>query len=585
MHISQILHRTLKENITLTDRPPDTFLNDFACQFELPNITPDQIIDTFSELKVKKSTDFSGISTFFLKKVIHTISTPLAHIFNRSFETGLVPEQFKIAKITPIFKKGGDEDNVNDYRPISLLCIFSKILEKLVANSLKEYLISNEIINQYQFGFQDNNETAHPMIHLLNKVGQAINNHEYTIAIFCDLSKAFDLVPLNGLLDKLQRIGIQGNMLRWFESYLFRRRQFVNVRNENSCYKYITSGVPQGSILGPILFLIFINDICNSTLLYILLFADDTTLLASGRNLQELVDFVNVELRKISQWFRANKMLLHPIKTKFTIFHTDPESIPWDEINIFLDENDPEAHFYDENLKKPISFVNHRSETPAIKFLGIYFDPKLDFKFHIAHLNQKLSRGLFVLRRSKNLLCEKALKSLYYSIFHSHLIYGILVYTCVCKTSLQGIIKKQKAAIRILANAKYNDHSSPLFKSLKILPFEALVDYFSMKFFFNFKNNHLPRSFQLCWSTVGETNNRYPLRNANEYVIPRYRTTQINLFPLWSLPRKWNEFDDPQNIRNLLSRNMFNVTLKKALLNRIPLECTTENCPICQNRI
>lgn len=580
-HFSNVTSN-IQEKIVPTVRPPESYLEESDLVFEFLPVSPELVIETFNELKIKKSTDYTGLSTFFLKKVIHFISTPLAHIFNRSLETGIVPEQCKIAKVTPIFKQGGDELNVNDYRPISLLSIFSKILEKLVAKNLKEFLISNEILSDYQFGFQDGNSTSHPMMHLLNRVGQAMNNNEYTVAVFLDLSKAFDCIPVNGILKKLQKIGIHGNKLKWFENYLFRRRQFVQIRNEKSNYSYITSGVPQGSILGPILFLIFINDIANATLLYVLLFADDTTLLSSGKNLHELVNFVNEELRKISQWFRANKMLLHPIKTKFTIFHQNPDSIQWDEINIFLDENDLEANVYDEKLKKRISYVNHASDIPAIKFLGIYFDPKLDFKYHISQLNTKLSRSLFILRRSKNFLSEKALKALYYSTFHCHITYGILIYSCVYKSSLQAIIKKQKAAIRILAKAKFNAHTSPLFKTLKILPLESLIDYFSLQFFHDFKIGLTPRSFHNCWQTVGQVNNRYQLRNENEYVVPRFRTTQIRMFPLWSLPSKWNELDNTE-LKSLVPRNSFNVTLKKSLLNSLPSECTIENCQICIN--
>ena len=236
-------------------------------------------------------------------------------------------------------------------------------------------------------------------------------------------------------------------------------------------------------------------------------------------------------------------------------------------------------------MKQKISYVNHRSEIPAIKFLGVYFDPKLDCKYHISQINAKLSKGLFILRKSKNILSEEALKSLYYSLFHCHLTYGILVYTSVCKSSLQGLIKKQKAAIRILANTKYNLHTNPLFSRLKILPFESLIKYFSLQFFFDFRTHKLPRSFDNYWLTTGESNERYPLRNANEYVIPRYRTNKISLFPRWSLPRIWNEFDDSENIKSSLSRNVFNVKLKKFFIASTPLECLVENCPICQNLI
>ena len=144
-----------------------------------------------------------------MKKVINQIADPLAHLFNRSFITGIVPNKFKIAKVSPVLK-GGDPTNIDNYRPISLLSIFSKIHEKIVANVLKSHLYDNEIIHQNQFGFQEKNSTFHPMIHLLDTIGEAMNRKKYSLAIFCDLSKAFDMVPIDSLLIKLEKIGIHG---------------------------------------------------------------------------------------------------------------------------------------------------------------------------------------------------------------------------------------------------------------------------------------------------------------------------------------------------------------------------------------
>ena len=443
---------------------------------------------------------------------------------------GIVPEQFKLAKVTPVFKKGGDPTNPTDYRPISLLIIFSKIIEKFVATNLKTYLFENNIIDQFQFGFQEGHSTYHPMIHLLNSISEAMNNKEYTIGIFCDLQKAFDCVPKNTLLLKLKRYGITGTALNWFESYLSNRKQFVRIGNHDSEMINISSGVPQGSILGPILFLIFFNDLPNSTLLKILLFCDDTTILASGKNLNELVEFVNFELQKISQWFRANDMSLHPCKTKFTVFYPTPSLIPWNEINLFFDENEPDSPNPNPLLRKAIGFVNHESNEPAIKFLGIYLDPALNFRFHIDLLNKKLSKSLFCIRRSKNMLTEKALKSLYYSTFHCHLIYGILIYSCAYQSNLNSLLIKQKKAVRCITNSQYNAHTGPLFKKLKILPFESLTLFFRLKFMFEFKNNLLPRSFTNVWQYRGDLNGNHLLRNNQEFNIPRFRLTIVKNF-------------------------------------------------------
>jgi exonuclease III len=579
-HFSSIAN-SIQEKIPPTVRPPDSYLQESGSLFNMPNITPADILEIVQGFEDKKSCDFGGISPFILKKIINSILDPLCFIFNKSIETGIVPDMFKMAKVTPVFKKGGDPTNLNDYRPISLISIFSKILEKYIAKNLKAFLHVNNLIDPFQFGFQDNNSTFHPMVHLLNHVSEAMNKKEFTIGIFCDIRKAFDCVPKNTLLMKLKKFGVHGNMLHWFESYLTNRKQFVRVGMHDSEYKNISSGVPQGSILGPVLFLIFFNDLPKSTLLHLLLFCDDTTILASGKNLKELVVFVNSELQKISQWFRSNQMALHPNKTKFTIFYPTPSLIPWNDINIYFDDNEPDSPNPDPTLRKRISFVNHESDTPAVKFLGVFLDPALNFKAHINELNKKLSKSLFCLRRCKNLLTTKALKSLYYSIFHCHLIHGILIYTCASPSNLKGIFVKQKMAVRCIKNARYNEHSGPLFKALKILPLQALSLYFKLKFMYEYKNNLLPRSFGNLWQYRGELNGNYMLRNSNEFNVPRFRISLVERLPLCSFPKTWNEFRNADAVKNAINKNLFKSKLKKCLLDRIEINCNRLLCPFC----
>lgn len=571
----------IKESINPTDKPPDSYLNECRSSFQMPNITPEIIYAIVKDFEDKKSVDLYGISPFLIKRIISSIVNPLCYIFNKSLESGVVPDQFKLAKVTPVFKKGGDPTNPTDYRPISLLMIFSKIIEKFVAFNLKSYLFDNNIINQFQFGFQEGHSTYHPMIHLLNSISEAMNNKEYTIGIFCDLQKAFDCVPKRTLILKLKKYGITGISLKWFESYLSNRKQFVRIGNHDSEMINISSGVPQGSILGPILFLLFFNDLPNSTLLKILLFCDDTTILASGKNLNELIEVVNFELQKISQWFRANDMSLHPSKTKFTVFYPTPSLIPWNDINLYFDENEPNTPDPNPQLRKKIGFVNHESNEPAIKFLGIYLDPGLNFKFHIDQLNKKLSKSLFCIRRSKNILTESALKTLYYSTFHCHLIYGILIYTCAYQSNLNSLIIKQKKAIRCITNSQYNAHTGPLFKKQKILPFESLILFFRLKFMFEYKNNLMPRSFANVWQYRGNLNGNHLLRNNSEFNIPRFRITLVEKLPLCSFPATWNNYIDIDNVKNASNKNQFVSKLKKSLLNQIPLACNRIGCPVC----
>ena len=412
----------------------------------------------------------------------------------------------------------------------------------------------------------------------MNNVSNAMNKNEYTIGVFCDLTKAFDLVPHDILLMKLQKIGITGLTLKWFESYLKGRKQFVKVGNSSSSYRDISYGVPQGSILGPILFLIFFNDLPNCTTLSLLLFADDTTILASSKNLPELIHLVNHELRKISCWFRSNKMSLHPEKTMFTIFCTDDRNIPWDQINIYIDSN--EEGQSNPNLIKPLKYVNKSSKVPAIKFLGVYFDTTLSFKYHIDQLIHKISKAIFSIRRAKHILTDKALKSLYYSTIHSHIIYAIQVYSAASPSLLKKIILKQKAAVRCISSSKYNAHTVPIFKQHKILPFDQLVNYFKVQFMLYYRNNDLPRSFRNVWQWNYERG-FHELRNNTNLYVPYFRLNVINRHPICSFPRIWNELDD-WSIKHLKNKNEFKVKYKELLLNNLPeFSCNRVGCTSC----
>ena len=204
------------------------------------------------------------------------------------------------------------------------------MLEKIICNRLVVFLESNNLINKNQFGFRKKHSTVHPIIHLLNKVTEASNNKKVSLAIFCDLhKKAFDTVDKEILLKKMQKMGIKNLELNWFRSYLDDRKQFVKVGEAESCILNITKGVPQGSVLGPILFLLYINDLPECSLLTTLLFVDDTTLFASADSMEELILFVLVT------FFRAHKMALHPSKTKFILFNCNER----EDVQLFIDNN------------------------------------------------------------------------------------------------------------------------------------------------------------------------------------------------------------------------------------------------------
>ena len=329
----------------------------------------------------------TGLSSCLLKQVSNVILTPIKHVFTQSLLTGIVPSKLKIAKVIPIYKSG-DCLNPSNYRPISLLSIFSKILEKIVYNRLYKYLDSNSLLSPNQFGFRTNHSTSHPMTLLLNKVSKSLNSKKHSILIFCDLQKAFDTCNHSILLSKLSKLGVNGNSLLWFKNYLSNRLQFVSINGFESSLLSILTGVPQGSILGPLLFLIYINDLPLYSNLISNLFADDTALLYSSDSLDDLFTTANLEFQKLCTYFRHNKLSLHPAKTKFLLI--SPSNIYLQPHHkLFINNNNSDEN--DASKIIELSSVSATDPTPAIKYLGVYFDQNLNFKFHINEIARKLS--------------------------------------------------------------------------------------------------------------------------------------------------------------------------------------------------
>ena len=201
---------------------------------------------------------------------------------------------------------------MNNYRPISVRPSFSKIIERLVHKRLYSYVTKFNILTPEQFGFQKNFSTYMAQIDLYDNISKAIDEKKYPIGIFIDLKKAFDTVDFNIPVQKLNHYGVHGLALKWFKNYLSNRRQYVSVNGIDSSWKTVTCGIPQESILGPLLFLLYNNDIVNcSQIIHFIIFADDTTLFFSGEDIATLIDTINCELKKLLCWFKANKLSLN----------------------------------------------------------------------------------------------------------------------------------------------------------------------------------------------------------------------------------------------------------------------------------
>ena len=265
----------------------------------------------------------------------------------------------KIAKVIPIYKSG-DEALTCNYRPISVLNFFSKIFEKIMYNY---FINEHNILYSYQFGFRQTYSTNHAIITLVEKINEALYKGNIMIGVYIDLKKAFDTVNHNILLKKLYAYGIRGNVLKWFKSYLHNRQQFVYLNKAKSETKYVKCGVPQGSILGPLLFILYINDMSSiSTVIFPILFADDTSIFIQGKSLQDTIEQLNTELNKVVTWLSSNMLTLNAIKSHFMIFHR--------------------SRIKCVNLHVKIGNVTLK-QVNFTKFLGVIIDDKLNFTHHI----------------------------------------------------------------------------------------------------------------------------------------------------------------------------------------------------------
>ena len=455
-----------------------------------------------------------------MKNVIDEIVSPLEHVMNLSIINGVVPDKMKIAKVIPIYKKG-DQLELSNYRPISLLSSISKILEKIIYKRTIKFIRSFNILSDSQFGFRQKHSTSHAILNFINHVATAIDDHLHTIGIFLDLSKAFDTIDHEILLHKLSHYGIRGTALDWFSSYLSGRQQFVSINGHNSNYNKIACGVPQGSLLGPLLFILYINDFQNSSdVLSFILFADDTSVFLSHKNPVTLLDTINTELKFIYEWICCNKLSLNVQKTQCMLFSNSISSLPG---NISLDN----------------TLINLADST---KFLGLIIDNKLSWREHIYNQCKLLSRNIGIINKLKIMFPSDVLLNLYSTLVLPYLNYGILAWGN-SGIQLERLLLLQKRAIRIICHESRLAHTDSLFNIKKVLKVHDIYNLRLGCLMYQFNTNELPHALSLLFTT-NESFHNYPTRQSSCFHLPLLRTVYKQKTLIYTGPFFWNSLDD-----------------------------------------
>ncbi|MGL1889690.1 MAG: reverse transcriptase domain-containing protein [Reichenbachiella sp.] len=400
------------------------------------------------------SPGWDNIPTLVAKQCVDSYIEPLTDLINKSISEGVFPSELKLARVVPIFKSG-DSSSINNYRPISILSFFSKVFEKIMYNSISDFMESSDTIYKYQFGFRKKHSTQLAIMSLVDKITSSLDTGDVVIGIFLDLKKAFDTVSHKILLRKLHAYGIRGNILKWFASYLSNRSQYVVYDGRCSQTDSIECGVPQGSILGPLLFIVYMNDICNvSEFLYTILYADDTCVVANGQDYKRLIAELNNALDNLSIWLKANKLSLNAQKTFYMVFHR-------------ARIKDHNVHLYMDN--------EALSGTKVFKYLGLLIDDKLKWTHHVLHVRNKIAKGIGIMYKARKYVHKKDLISLYYSFIYPYMIYCVEIWGHAAACHIDPLFFLQKKIIRIMTFSPYLAHTSPLFDRLSIFPFNIYI--------------------------------------------------------------------------------------------------------------
>lgn len=427
-----------------------------------------EILNIINKMDTTKSAGVDKISVIILKKISTHIVQPFTHIVNKSISEGIFPNIFKKAEIIPIYKSG-DPKNATNYRPISLISNLSKIFETLLKIRINSFLSTHNIINSHQFGFQKNKKTEDALKCVVDQLYEAIDNNKPCLTIFLDLAKAFDTVNHRILLEKLFNYGFRGTAHKLIKSYLTDRKHVVRLNNSISSECIITCGVPQGTVLGPIFFILYMNDLFEiMSKGEIVSFADDTSLIIKGDSWKEVKELAQMKITLIAKWLNTNYLTLNVNKTVYITYGSYTDSVP----------RNFDLQLHSEQCIKDNCTCPILTRVESAKYLGVHIDCNLKWKTHITEITKKLRYLIYIFYKIRNMFSEKQLIMIYYALFWSIATYGIIIWGGAYDRNIKPLEDIQKRILKLIYNKSKTYSSDLLFKENKII---SIRKYFLLK--------------------------------------------------------------------------------------------------------
>ena len=563
----------LEQQIPSNQNEYDEYINDYlqntsnVPRFKFKNVSLADVIKLGKSIKPKMSAGPDNIPSKISKIMIMTIPQVYQSLINSSMNSGKIHQRLKEALIVPILKKG-EKTSMTNYRPISLITSTSKILEKVITKQLRDHLTTNNLYFAAQFGFRPKHNTTMALLTCIEKFKKLLYQRKAVRSIFIDLTKAFDTVKHTILLDKLQAFGVKEVELIWFKNYLSSRRTKCKINDKTSSWEPSTIGVPQGSILGPLLFAIYINDLPH----YIKkheteegsachLFADDTEITVSHISHEQLHVYANQVIKIAQKWMRINKLTLNPAKTRTIKFSKRPSQTP-------CIDNIPITEVYHNNPN---------TKERSFRFLGFQLDNKLDFKAHTQYVINKLNSANFILRRVKNQIGTQQKICIYNSLFRSHFEYGISIWSR--GNNIDRIEKLQKRAVLAIDGPSKKRHTEPVFKRHGILKVQHVRDLNDIGLAHSVIHNYAPELLQQFLKKKLP----HPLVNTRRNLL-NLEDTQADTSSIckWIIPDLWNKLTNEQKAIDKIQR--LKLQLKKKYLSEYisnPI-CPDRTCWICK---